>query len=173
MWLFQRFESVEESFGSSATRSDLWSNYLEKVVSQEISTLSASSLSLLAAWLPTATLQKTEVRQVLVGDCPTLRYLPRCLPTSHSVIPSCSPFVLQYLPRYLLYLEDLFLDFVCWCSDLSYPSHSFSLIRSFFVSRRLLKPKVNYTVSSEDSYQLSRGRHGSWFDGAFVHLPSR
>ena len=64
---------MEKGFGDSTTRSELLNNHLEKVVSQEIELMSASSPFLLSAPQPMTMLQKTEMSQLSVGGCPGLR----------------------------------------------------------------------------------------------------
>lgn len=46
-WKFQRFNNVEKGFGNLATRSELWNNPFEKVMSQEIRAMSVLSPFLL------------------------------------------------------------------------------------------------------------------------------
>lgn len=180
--MFYRFDNVEKGFGSSATRSGLLSNHLEKVVSMEIRGLSAASLSLLAAPPPTTTLQKTEARQLLVDDCPGLRCIPNCLPTGHRVPSTCSFSICSLVPgcSHASKARSWILcpGILMWVF-LFHLSHSFSLIK-FSLTCLQEAPEAQGKLYSQLWGLLPafwRGAvgqcMGSWFDAGFVHLPSR
>lgn len=141
-WRFQRFKTMEKGFGNSATRSDLLNNHLEKVVSQEIRAMSASSPFLLSGPQPTNMLKETGVRCLWAAVLDS-GVSPDACPLAILQLPfTYSPSVPKYMPRLFFCLKSLFLDFVSWCPDPTFhptPPSLFLWLNPFsLASRRLL-----------------------------------
>lgn len=132
-------------------------------------------IPLLIGWSPpTTALQKPEMWQLLVGDCPGLKYLPKAFPRplcgflllSHSLLLSiCPGYFTPWRPAF------------GFCVLVSWPDSFHPTLPTLFLITSSLTGLQEAPEAQRLYSQLCGIRPGecssSWFDAGIVHLPSR